>query len=451
MTRNKEQIEEWIEKTERPVYVCLSYRGSGPGCDKCKVFTNGFCSDWCESVPRLKSFLLKRHSWLDLEAIELILDDTFTGVRKGIDAFLGESTFYSWVYSTCNNKRIDYGRTALKNNPYEELPFIPVELKQLCLEYNGHLNFYQTSKIGTLQVISATLSVEIEKDLLSLSKRPSWKITLQRLKNKKTRNIYNKNLAKGISSVCERYPKNILFKKCDPSGKLYAVAPPLQSHIQVKLLALSDRKDWQDAINRLRDSTSFDIWQETSLVPFGDEQNDKREDLEPVASFDEKSFLDSRILALEDQQFIDRLILLLEKLDVNCAKLFRDLIHIESQGETLKDLSRRYGVPANTLTKRKRRCIARIQFYPNELRLILPGDTVAIDEIINKKTNGYIWGKIDGGSELRSRKKLKPHDIDLLLNVFDRQGYAMVEIAGQRLGKNGNSFFFTFDVLETGM
>lgn len=416
---------------------CLQCRGTGVGSQSCAILKHEYCQQWQKAIPRLEQFILSKHPWFKRYEIHDIIQDTFLGVCARINDFLGESSFFTWVRVICNYKRIDYGREHLKDKPFEQLPFLPEELKKFCNRKNDHLALYPNKKLGMLKkIISEQLSEDILNALQDISKRPSWKKSILSLQKKGMINIQNKDCEPDIIKICEIYPNLLIYEKCKPSCKLYAIDPPLIPGIKEELLNMSAEPAWREAINRLADSNSYDAWREITLPPMEDDQED---------SFDKDIGDNPDDRSIETKLVSEKNLKLIEQHNKDCFKFLRDVVIPELQGKALQDIAIERGVKPNTLSKQKTRYLAQIKFYPDDdSRMILPGNTVRITEITAKTENNFIWCRTQDGFKVRSKKKLREEKIAFIQEACENSGGIDVVLVGQQKTEKKDDYFFTF-------
>jgi len=432
------------QDVNRPVHPCLVFKGKGVKCEQCRVWRYEYCADWCASIPKLERFLRSKHPlWFSLDDIVDVIGSTFDGVHKGIDGFSGEKLlFLSWARAICNNKRIDYCRKKLKENDSVrvKLPFIPGGLPDLCNKSCEHIIFYPSKQIGTLTVISITLSDVVEKELLSLSPRPSWKKNIQLLKESRQIKIFKKYLEEAIITVSKVYNKSLRYENCEPYGILYAITPPLLKNIRDALLALSDLEQWLKTINYFEKSSRSKS--PSFVVPITtNEDGDYSDGEDPPDETSNKG-----ILTFETNQAIERLIPQIEKIDVCCAQLFRDELEAEKQGGRLKDLTNKYRKTIETLRQKKHRCLAKLHVHPDRKELILPGDLVVVKELVRVESK-YLWCRLSNDKEISSYKKMDEIEIAKIRRSIEVGKAVVVRIMGFRPNDNGNRYFPTFSVL----
>jgi DNA-directed RNA polymerase specialized sigma24 family protein len=441
ITDESQDLDEQDEKVH--MHPCLKFKDKDKGCERCSIIK--YCKVWrTTTIPYLQNILRSYGSGLSDEDVERIIGITFDEIRRKIGALEKDEAFTSWCKRICDNKRYDFFKKNRNKNVEARLPFIPEGLVELCNRATDYLRFYPSDQRGTLEVIAISIPAAVEIDLKALSQRPSWQKDVERLKKKRLIKIYNLSLESGITDVCVKYNQSITYQYCEPNGTLYSINSPFPLAIRDELFALDNQAEWKTVIKKFcEDALLNPTPHQISIHPHKDgiggfDLPNPEDSKQSIGYLNEQS---------ENKQYLEKLILKLEKIDIVCAKLFRDKLENFKLDLLDKDLAKTRDETEVQLRQKFNRCLKKLHFHLNTKEIIGPGDKVVVESVREKA--GFLWCQMNNREEIRSEKKILD---DTIIETFQKKlaskRVVTVEIVGCKANKNGNKYFLTFEFLS---
>ncbi len=104
-----------------PIHECIRFRGSGRGCENCKVKKRDLCDDLTRTLQRIESNL-RRFPLFSEKDREDIIDVIMTDVMNGIHNFRGDSAFGTWVWAI-------YRRIRSKHRSHDYVPLEDMDIE----------------------------------------------------------------------------------------------------------------------------------------------------------------------------------------------------------------------------------------------------------------------------------------------------------------------------------